>query len=91
MNELVTNSFKYAFTKVASPCISIESQMKEGQFVMTYRDNGPGLNGITDITELQSFGMRLVTGLAEQFNGTVVYYYDDGACFKISFSIKESK
>ena len=44
MNELLSNSFKYAFNDVTSGEINLQIQtLTEGKYELIYSDNGPGL------------------------------------------------
>ena len=73
INELVTNSFKYAFpesfdTQVirnAPPTITIALAKNDGTYVMTVKDNGAGLPPGLDLTKTQSLGLKLVNFLAK--------------------------
>ncbi len=91
LNELFTNSFKYAFTNVSDPRIILQSGKEGEKYSLVYRDNGPGLKEGIGIGDLPSMGMRLITGLTEQLNGDVSYYYDKGFCMKFSFTPDEKK
>jgi two-component sensor histidine kinase len=72
INELVTNSFKYAFpesfdtyaNRGAPPTISIGLTKHEGRYEMTVRDNGAGIPPGVDLGKTQSLGLKLVNFLA---------------------------
>lgn len=85
LNELLTNSFKYAFTSPFGN--KVEVNFKEIEDTNTYklvvRDNGKGLPRDFSIEDSSSFGMQLVQGLVEQLNGTMEIQYNDGAYFEI--------
>ncbi|MEN8146415.1 MAG: histidine kinase dimerization/phosphoacceptor domain -containing protein [Campylobacterota bacterium] len=44
LNELITNSTKYAFEGIADPRIYIDFNIKDGQHLFVYRDNGVGFD-----------------------------------------------
>jgi two-component sensor histidine kinase len=69
INELITNSYKHAFTDQQAPAIFINMATEEGYHLLEYTDNGHGQ--IT--TDKNSLGMRLVKLLAEQLDGSVDY------------------
>jgi two-component sensor histidine kinase len=49
VNELLNNSYKYAFQNHNTVIVSISLIEKEkGHYVMVYHDNGPGINGLVD-------------------------------------------
>ncbi len=68
-NELITNSFKYAFENTSNPEIAIELKVLNlDQFQLEIADNGSGF--ITDNKNTTSLGLKLVGMLASQLNGT---------------------
>lgn len=65
LNELVTNSLKYAFKHQSNPQIAIELNEKNGKFVFKYWDNGQWHeNEQSDL-----FGTSLIDIFTEQLNG----------------------
>ena len=94
INELLTNSFKYAFpdafdteaVRGAPPSIAIEIAKNDDMFVMTFRDNGIGLSPDLDPTKTQSFGLKLVNFLARhQLRATVAIDTTAGTEFAFRF------
>ncbi|HXX54850.1 MAG TPA: transporter substrate-binding domain-containing protein [Methanoregula sp.] len=73
VNEIVTNSFKYAFpdsfdtvaARGSPPAITVTLTKKDGMYEMTVRDNGTGLPPGLDITKSQTLGLKLITFLAK--------------------------
>ncbi|MFB9841464.1 histidine kinase dimerization/phosphoacceptor domain -containing protein [Mucilaginibacter ginsenosidivorans] len=87
MNELLTNSFKYAFNDGAPGRIDIEiSIVSEGRYELTYSDNGPGLPKDFDLAHATTMGMQLIYDLSRQIGGKVNYVYKNGATFIINFT-----
>ncbi|UKN02443.1 sensor histidine kinase [Paracrocinitomix mangrovi] len=70
MNELLSNSFKYAFESSESGKISIFIKDQGEYFDLIYFDNGTWKE-TTD--ENAGFGLELINTLAEQLNGTVEF------------------
>lgn len=93
INELVSNSLKYAFPKnkneekkrTKKGQISISLSSENGKIALLYKDNGIGLPEDLDIETANSFGLQLVTTLVAQLNGTVEINRKPGATFKITF------
>ncbi|RFS15052.1 histidine kinase dimerization/phosphoacceptor domain -containing protein [Emticicia sp. C21] len=86
MNELIINSFKYAFAD-KEPRIEILSKQNNQQIEITYKDFGSKnleqtIKGQTN----KSFGLKLINMLLFQINGTSTYNYLNGSAFTISFS-----
>lgn len=70
LNELIINSFKYAFTRDHNnPKIRIIlNEIGENEFELIYQDNGIGINKEIDQA---SFGMELIQTLIEHLEGSV--------------------
>lgn len=70
LNELIINSFKYAFTSDHSnPKIRIFlNEVGDNEFELIYQDNGVGINKEIDQA---SFGMELIQTLIEHLEGSV--------------------
>jgi len=64
LNELITNSLKYAFPQNQKGHIRIELQPKEDWMTLLYFDDGIGLPANLDIDHIQSLGLQLVHLLA---------------------------
>jgi two-component sensor histidine kinase len=74
LNELVTNSYKYAFKNKTTGKISLNLAHENGKFVVTYYDDGIGLpNGFNETTE--GFGFKLIRILTQQINAKLDYTY----------------
>jgi two-component sensor histidine kinase len=88
INELLSNSFKYAFEGMDQGKITIKlKRLDEQSFVMEVCDNGVGLPEGLVFESTGSLGMKIVTKLVQQIEGTLDYSYDGGAKFIINFKI----
>ena len=82
----ITNSYKYAFSKLKDNELSIEIRKKENnEYELIVEDNGAGLDKDIDIKKSKSLGLRLVHRLVKQLHGSLVQTNDQGARFEISF------
>jgi len=89
VNELITNSFKYAFPDNQKGEVRICLQTKEDQIELVYSDNGAGIPKDFDWQNVKSMGLRLVKLLGEgQLGGSVQLKRDLGTCFIIKFTQK---
>ncbi len=87
MNELLTNSFKYAFNNASAGEISLQIHaLAEGRYELIYADNGPGLPADFDLARATTLGMQLISDLSRQIGGKVKYEYKNGALFIINFT-----
>jgi len=87
INELVTNSLKYAFPHQTSGQINIKAIQQGEMCVLTIRDNGIGLPTKFTLGDINSLGLRLVKGLTSQLRGSFELLKGEGTGFKITFSI----
>jgi two-component sensor histidine kinase len=89
INELVTNSLKYAFPpdRKSSDPPTVEVGLKalqDGSFVLTVRDNGVGFESLASVGS-NTLGLQLVDTLARQLGGTMKREHSDGALVTVSF------
>ena len=71
LNELVSNSFKYAFHHVSQPEIIVSLAKDEDHYIFCYKDNGPGLPANFDFENSDSFGLKLIRLISKQLNATM--------------------
>jgi len=85
LNELLTNSFKYAFEDKNSGNIHINIIKNESKYNFAYSDDGVGLD--TDaLNTSNSLGMRLITRLSHQLGAIPVFKNNNG--LELSFDFK---
>jgi two-component sensor histidine kinase len=91
INELVTNSLRYAFPDKGPGEILIHFRQKDGSKIrLLVRDNGVGFPTNLDFRKTSTLGMMLVTGLTEQLGGTIALNNSNGTEFDISFPMNGS-
>ncbi|MBY0477224.1 MAG: tetratricopeptide repeat protein [Chitinophagaceae bacterium] len=87
VNELLTNTLKYAFPQGQQGKVMIKMQKQNnGVLQLEVSDNGVGKSGITHGT---GFGGQLVSLLTQQLSGTMKEEVNDGT--KIYFEFKTGK
>ena len=86
INELVTNSFKYAFINDSVNSLSISILREPDYYVLVYSDSGPGIAENYGFETSTSLGMQLILILTEQLQGKLEYSNDDVSTFKIYFN-----
>jgi PAS domain S-box-containing protein len=89
INELVSNSLKYAFPGGRKGEISIAIKRENNSLSILFRDNGVGIPQDFDWRNVKSLGLRLVISLVEQLQGTIELDRTTGTVFKII--VKEKK
>ena len=86
INELVTNSIKFAFPGRKTGKIYIHLNHDDGSLILIIGDNGIGLPEGTDFENSQKLGLQLVKTLTDQLEGTIQYNGENGAEFEIKFN-----
>ncbi len=86
INELVSNSLKYAFPNKKSGEIGIAIRQDKDRIELCVSDNGIGIAPESDIRNMDSLGLRLVFDLVErQLQGSVEVVRTEGTRFIITF------
>lgn len=89
LNELTTNSYKHAFNNLSKGIISIKTQIDDNQIILTYSDNGKGVNPLIDFSTTTKRGMRLIARFSEKLDGKIKHISSEqGVCFVIKFPIE---
>lgn len=86
INELVSNSLKYAFADGRKGKISIDLQLDGEKYVLVISDNGVGFPEGLDFQNTGTLGLRLVNILVNQINGVITLDKSEGTSFKIVFT-----
>lgn len=90
INELITNSIKHAFPDDRNGEIKMEIRCHGENCRIKIGDNGVGLPENLDINDVNTLGLKLVTNLTRQLDGTIELDRDDGTSFTIKFNEFES-
>ncbi len=85
INELVTNSVKYAFPQ-GEGNITIKLKSITEQMELVVADNGIGLPETIDIRNPETLGLQLVKSLTEQLDGDIRVDKSNGTEFRITFN-----
>lgn len=89
INELISNSLKYAFPEGRKGEIQISLLPKgDDEIELTARDDGVGLPADVDIQESPTLGLHLVNSFVKQLRGTLEIDRTGGTCFRINFKGK---
>jgi len=85
INEVITNSMKYAFPKNSNGEIGIVINENNGLFTMKIYDTGIGIPENVSFDKNSRLGLQLVFMLTKQFQGTVSIERNNGTVFIITF------
>ncbi len=86
LNELITNSFKYAFKDNSFSKLQVLMKKSNDEYELIVKDNGKGFEKNFDIEKTSSLGLKLINSICKlQLKGRISYEYNQGAMFKIVF------
>ena len=85
INDLISNSLKYAFPDGRSGNITLRLVRFPKQFKLIISDDGVGFPSQIDVTGNYTFGLLLVNTLVDQLNGTMELIRKRGVKFIIKF------
>lgn len=89
VNEIITNSFKYAYKEVKRPLLHISLSSGNEQLELAIKDNGPGLHTATAAQNKQGFGKKLIDALSKQLKAS--WSVDSSAGTVYHFTIPDNK
>ncbi|MEQ8907785.1 MAG: PAS domain S-box protein [Vicingaceae bacterium] len=89
INELISNSLKYAFEPEEEGLITISLKQESNNVKLIIADNGKGIDEEVDFRNTESLGLQLVNTLVEQLEGKIELERDNGTKFTIIFANQE--
>ncbi len=91
INELVTNSFKYAPNDKPLFLSISGQQIRQGRYQVTIRDHGDDLPRPFHELVQSGYGLRLAYRLCQQLLGELSHRYEEGNVFTIDFYDSEAR
>jgi two-component sensor histidine kinase len=89
VNELISNSLKYAFAPGAEGLIQLKAgKVSRQQVALSVSDNGVGLPNDINLRSTGTLGFQLVHMLIKQLRGTLDIVKNGGTTFMITFPVK---
>ncbi len=86
INEIITNSIKYAFPNNANGIIDISFKKENDIYSLKISDDGIGIKNDIDFENISSLGLRLINLLTKQLRGTLeVIKPKSGIAYVIKF------
>jgi PAS domain S-box-containing protein len=87
VNEIVSNSLKYAFPNTRSGTVAVGAHTRpDGHLTLTLTDDGVGLPAEIVVDRTPTLGLQLVNILTEQLGGQLTVERSPGTRFVISFA-----
>jgi len=87
LNEMITNSMKYAFNDQKEGTIKLEAFKRNDSVTLVYSNNGPPIPESVTFENSGGFGMQLIASLVEQLYGTIRIDRTHGTSFIIQFGV----
>ena len=84
LNELISNSLKYAFKNKESGHLWVSLKKEEKSLLLKVKDNGPGFPSEFNWNNSQSFGMKLIRAFTQKLKARMEVYNDHGACVEMN-------
>ena len=89
INEILSNSLKYAFPSGRKGTIAVTVKKDDSTIRIIVQDDGAGIPESLDWKKTESLGLRLVNSLTEQLQGTIELDRTAGTKFTIVVQEKE--
>ena len=86
VNELITNTMKYAFVNRDSGIIRVTARKNGDRIFIEFEDNGNGIPESVSFESSKGFGLQLIGLLVKQIGGVISIDRANGTKFTIEFS-----
>jgi PAS domain S-box-containing protein len=87
VNELISNSLKYAFVKRQSGKVTVAFHHDGPSYELRVSDDGVGLPAHFDLDRTETLGLQLVATLAKQLRGEIAVNRTGGTSFALTFAV----
>jgi len=90
VNEMITNSMKYAFSGREKGAITVKGSTQGDTVILRYSDDGIGVGNAENLRKSKGFGMSLIFMLVKQIQGRldVTSKAGEGVTYTIEFPIR---
>ncbi|CAN0440261.1 unnamed protein product [Scytosiphon promiscuus] len=90
ISELITNSFKHAFTGDGHHELRVSLVECEGRIIeLLVEDHGKGIDLEEKDTHMDSIGLRLISSFVKELKGNLELISDQGTKYRLAFDRKE--
>lgn len=87
INELISNTMKHAFAERGSGNITVTASRAGDVVTLRYEDDGSGIPLGVNLINPQTFGLKLINGLAAQIGGSLAIDRERGTRVTLTFPI----
>ena len=91
LHELFSNALKHAFPDERPGTIEVALRRAAHQVTLSVRDTGVGFPPAFDVRRTDSLGLKLVSMLTEQLEGTITLECDGGTTLTLAFPLPLSE
>lgn len=91
LNEMVSNSVKYAFPDDRKGIIRIQLLEKYNRYVLKFCDNGVGMADPGILAHPESLGIQMIQGLSKQIKGSLLINEGQGVEYILEFPKQREK
>lgn len=88
INEIITNSMKYAFTDRTEGNIFLQMKANERKLEIQISDDGKGIPSEYNLISSDSLGIQLINTLIEQLDGELIVNHSEGLKYLIIFEMQ---
>jgi two-component sensor histidine kinase len=85
LNELITNTLKYAFNKTANGTLTIAIEEKDDKLVVLVKDNGKGVDP-QEIETSNSFGWKMIRSLSRKLKAEIAIFNENGTTVTLTLN-----
>jgi two-component sensor histidine kinase len=90
INELISNSLKYAFRDGRHGKIDVSVRQADSVIHLVVKDNGMGLPAGFDMQDSPNFGYKLIQILSERLNAKLSAVSENGAKISLTFPVRQA-
>lgn len=91
VNEIITNSFKYAYKDVQRPLLTISLRSGDQQLQLDVTDNGPGMSEAVGQNSKPGFGKKLIDALTKQLKAQYTVDNSNGTSYSFTIPYNNEK
>lgn len=85
VNELISNSLKYAWDNNQEGIISVSIKQLKNKIILEVKDNGKGLPELYEKMNTETLGLQLVSTLVEQLDAELIVDIKKGTKYLLTF------
>jgi two-component sensor histidine kinase len=89
INEIATNAIKHGFLENQEAILSINMYSETGQHILKISNNGRPFSEDVELDNPDTLGLRLITALVMQLEGTIELEREPHPVFTIRFPIED--